>query len=920
MLKHFLMLVCGMLCLTSCLSSKTSSERRAARAAEARGEIVIGVVDTSTAPSLFLEGIALAVDDLNQHGGVLGRKITTLLADDRGEIDKGQQVAKKFAGNQDVIAVVGHRYSSVAIPVSVIYEQHGILFMSPGAAHPNLTRYKGTFTFRNIPSDEEIGQQAAEFAYRHGFRKIVIFYERDDASKRLSEIFYTRADSLGIEIPTTRSYFAEWETDFRNTLSDVKKDYIFDAMFIAGRLPTAGMLIRQARDMGITVPFLGSDGLDSPQLWTDAGRAAEGTMVATVFDPKQPTRLTRDFVKRFTEQYGVEPDTWAAQGYDAIQVLAYAIERNGSTVPIVMASTLRFLDRWEGVTGSYAFTLNGDITGKSIFFKIAKNGGFEFLERDAAVAQSIVDPLYVIEDITLRIPLPGEVDTVDPGFAYSTTSIEVVEQLFLGLTDLDPQTYDVVPELAEHWTVSEDGKVYQFHLRHGVTWTDGTPVTAHDVIWAIQRNLNPDTKSPLASMLYIVKNAQKIHSGEITDYSALGVKALDDYTVEFTLERPMTHFLVLARTEAYRPLPRQVIERYGKTWTDLAHIQTNGSYRLAAMETGMVILRKNPTYYDAEHVNIPEVRYYIVPSQSVAMVMYRQRELDVLGEPYTGIPTEDLPRIKTDLVLSKEFVNFPVFCTVAYGFNTKRPPVDQLLVRKAISTAIDRQLLVDLSLRGGEIPATTFACPPVSGAVDIQEEVGIPFNPVQAQQWLAEAGYPGGQGFPEITVLYNTNDPKAYSSTAHPIQAFLKHYLNIPVKLQGVSSLEYRKLRKQPNTPHLFRIRWCADYPDASSFLNALFHPTTSPNDIGWENAEFAKLMEEGMRTADPVQRKAMYKRAEQILCEEEAAVIPLYFEVASTLVNPRVKGFSIMAIFGGQHIRDWSLQKYRYEEKGRNF
>jgi ABC-type oligopeptide transport system substrate-binding subunit/ABC-type branched-subunit amino acid transport system substrate-binding protein len=896
--------------LTACdvLQPPVSREEREKRANQSENAIVIGIVDSSTAPSLFQKGVNLAVNEINQRGGVLNRKIQTIVADDKGDMDEGRRIAKQFAKNPDLIAVIGHVYDKVAIPVSIIYEEHGILLLSPGASDPSLTLFGKDFTFRNIPNGVEVGRQIAQFVHEKGFKRVVVFYLREDTYQRLTNNFKEQAGSLGITIPVTRSFF-EKQIDFRSVLADLKKNETFDAIFIAGRVPVAGYLIKQARGMGLEMPIIGTDGLDSPQLWTVAGRAAEETIVMTVFDPAQPTRATREFVKQFKATYGIEPDTWAAQGYDAVQVLAYAMEQSGSTVPIVLSNTLRFLERWAGVTGAYAFTPKGDITGKAIFFKQARNGSFEFLAREAETAIP-VDPQYVIEDITLRIPLSAEPETIDPGLASTTTATEVIEQLFLGLTSLDPKTYQAVPALAEKWTVNAEGTVYQFSLRKGVTWTDGKPVTAHDVVWTIQRNINPALKAPSANMLYVLKNGAAINQGKLADVTAIGVQAIDDLTVEFTLESPAPYFPTMLNYAVFRPLPRQVLDQYPEIWTDPGHIQTNGAYKLARWEKGrMLILRRSPTYYDSLHVAIPEVRYYIVPIASVALAMYQQRQLDVIGGTYTNIPRDETTRIKTDPLLRQEYRNEPAFCTVAYGFNTKRPPVDNPLVRKAIAAAIDRRLLIELSTRGGEEPATTFTRPPIFGAVDPGENVGIRFNPGRAAKWLAEAGYPDGKDFPDITILYNTTTPTAYSTTAHPLQSFLNHYLHITAKLQPVSFKDFRQLREQPNTPHMFRLSWCADYPDANNFLNQMFHPTKSPNWIGWTNQEFADLMDRAAQITDPNQRKALYKRAEQILCEDEAAVVPLYYEVAPILVHPRVKGWYYMAI-GGQHICDWSLQK----------
>jgi ABC-type oligopeptide transport system substrate-binding subunit len=656
--------------------------------------------------------------------------------------------------------------------------------------------------------------------------------------------------------------------------------------------------------MGINVPILGSELLDSSELWNIAGKTAEGTIVSTVFDPKQPKTPTRKFVKEFKARLGFEPDAWAAQGYDAVRLLAYAIETSGSFDPIVIGTTLRLLKNWEGVTGIYSFQDNGGISGKTIFFKEIKGGNFRFLERQLREEISLFE---VIEDVTLRLPVEGVITTIDPGLCSDVTSIEIVEQLFMGLTDFDPETYEAVPELAKEWRVSEDGKTYRFLMRNDVTWTDGKPVTAHDVVWAVQRNIKPETNSPYAYVMSVIKNAAAINSGEIKDLSQIGVRAIDDFTVEFELEHPAAYFPGMAGLWVFRPLPRDIIAVHGDQWTHPEYIQTNGSYRLFAWEKGMVlILRKNPMYFNAEKVSIPEVRYYVIPESTVGMAMYRSNQLDIMGGTYLRLPIDQLPNIMSSPEFSGEFFQEPTLCTYSYGFNTRRPPMDNLLVRKAISAAIDRKLLVQLIARGNE-SATTFTRPPVFGAVDPKEKVGISFDPLQARAWLAEAGYPDGQGFPEIEVMYNQSE--THEKIARAIQTFLKHYLNINLKLSPQEWEDYVRLRGNPETHHLYRFGWCADYPDANNWLNELFHPTKSPNYPGWNNQEFGELMELAERETDIEKRKQLYKRAEQILCEEECVMLPIYFEAGGFLVKPRIKGWYNMAL-GGQHIRNWYLEE----------
>jgi oligopeptide transport system substrate-binding protein len=508
----------------------------------------------------------------------------------------------------------------------------------------------------------------------------------------------------------------------------------------------------------------------------------------------------------------------------------------------------------------------------------------------------------------LRLPLNGAVKTLDPGLILKINQIELVEQLFLGLTDFDPKTYEVLPELAKEWQISEGGTVYTFRLRQDVKWTNGEPVKAQDIVWAIRRNISPFTDSPYAHTLYIIKNAEQIYLGEISDITELGVLALDDYTVEFTLKQPASYFPALVSLWTYRPLPRKAIEQYGAEWIEPKYILTNGPYLLSEWEKGQhLILNKNPDYYDAEKVSIPKVDYMIVNENSLALAMYEKNELDIIGgQVYRKLPEREMSRIKSDPRLRKERYITPSFCTEWYGFNTKRAPMDNPFVRKAIAAAIDKKTLLNVIIKGEDVPATTFIPPPIFGAIEASEDMGILFRPKQARAWLTKAGYPDGKGFPEVVLMYNNS--KTHHEVAKAIKTILKHHLNIDIVIQGYEFIPYISLLNQENKPHLFRMSWCPDYPDAHVGLYEVFHPTEGINWIGWNNLEFVQEVERAMKISNPKKRKKHYFRAEQILTEEEAVIIPLYFSMTQYLVKPWVKEWSPIG-FGGQQILFWRLE-----------
>ena len=217
----------------------------------------------------------------------------------------------------------------------------------------------------------------------------------------------------------------------------------------------------------------------------------------------------------------------------------------------------------------------------------------------------------------LRIPLLAGVPTIDPGLVEDSISIEIVEQLFLGLTDFDPKSYEVIPELALDWSQNRDGKKYTFRLRNDVRWTNGDRVTAHDIVWAMRRNIDPVTESPYANAIFPLKNAVAINEGKIPQMEKLGVKALDDFTIEFELVSPIGYFPAIAGIWTYRPLHRKTLAKHGTKWTQPKYLVSNGSYILKEWQPDkQLILSKNDAYFAADSVDIEHVRYLVIPEAS----------------------------------------------------------------------------------------------------------------------------------------------------------------------------------------------------------------------------------------------------------------------------------------------------------------
>ena len=500
----------------------------------------------------------------------------------------------------------------------------------------------------------------------------------------------------------------------------------------------------------------------------------------------------------------------------------------------------------------------------------------------------------------LRKNLGTEPPTLDPALSTDTASIAVVEQLFLGLTDFDDETMEVIPELAKDWWASDDGLAWTFVMRDDVKWTNGKPVTAYDVEYGVKRTLNPATASDYAYVLYIIKGAQDYNTGKVEDASTVSVKAVGDYIVRFELNHAAGYFPAIAGMWIARPQPKEVIEKWGDKWTEPENIVTNAHYILKEwVHDDYLVLVKNPDSYEADKVQIDEIYAVMIEEQSTALALYEGGELDVVHD----VPLEDMDRLKTDPILSKELYIAPRLCTYYYGFNNEKFPFDNPLVRKAFASAIDRQTLITTILKGEQRPATTFSCPGIFGWVDPAEEIGHPFNVEKAREFLAQAGYPGGEGFPVVTLMFNTSE--SHRKIAQVIQAMWQQVLEIKVNLANQEWKVYLKTCVE-DAPQIYRLGWCADYPDANNWLNDVFNSKSESNYANFSNPEFDKLVEAAARESDPAKRKEMYQKAERILCDTDAAITPIYWYTRVVMTKPYVE--RTYAPMGGEHIKDWKI------------
>jgi branched-chain amino acid transport system substrate-binding protein len=260
--------------------------------------------------------------------------------------------------------------------------------LTPASTNPDLTHQGFHRVFRTVHHDQLVGREMAQYAQAQGYRIIMICYARNEYGLGLANAFEQEAVKLGLQIPDRQSYeqaAINSQSNFARIL-DSWKGQPFDAIFVTGAPPQAGHFIAQARQQGITVPIFGGDALDTPQLMDAAGSEAEGVVIASVFHPDNPRPEVQRFVEAFERRYGKKPDSWAARGYEAVSLLAYAIQTGGSAEPSIIAHTLRTMQTWQGITGSFHFDERGDVVGKSIIRIVVRNKEFAFLE-DISFAQ-----------------------------------------------------------------------------------------------------------------------------------------------------------------------------------------------------------------------------------------------------------------------------------------------------------------------------------------------------------------------------------------------------------------------------------------------------------------------------------------------------------------------------------------------------
>lgn len=479
----------------------------------------------------------------------------------------------------------------------------------------------------------------------------------------------------------------------------------------------------------------------------------------------------------------------------------------------------------------------------------------------------------------------AEVASLDPHKTEGVSESHVIRDLLEGLVNQDANG-KTIPGVAESWETT-DNKTFIFHLRKDAKWSNGDPVTAHDFVYSFQRAVNPSTASPYSWYLNMTTmlNASDIIAGK-KDSSTLGVKALDDYTFEVKLQSAIPYFVMMMGHTTVKPVHKATVEKFGDKWTKPGNFVGNGAFVINKWVVNERIeLIANKQYWDNAKTVLTKVTFLPIENQVAEMNRFLSGEIDITFE----LPNEHFRRLKKEYPESLSIKGD--LCTYYYNFNTHKAPFDDVRVRKAISYAIDRNIIANAILGQGQKPAY-FLTPeivagfspelPAYGKLSQQE------RNAQAKQLLEEAGYNKANPL-KFTLLYNTSEN--HKKLAVAIGSMWKKTLGVEVTLENQEWKTYLESKKQGDF-EVARAAWCGDYNEASTFTSLMEGGNTTGG-IHYKSDAYDKLIKQAIETTDEAQRQKLYY-AQETLLAEDMPLAPIYQYVKARLLNPAVGGYAV--------------------------
>jgi oligopeptide transport system substrate-binding protein len=473
-----------------------------------------------------------------------------------------------------------------------------------------------------------------------------------------------------------------------------------------------------------------------------------------------------------------------------------------------------------------------------------------------------------------------EPQTLDPAQVTGQLEGRIDLALFEGLTTRNAKG-DIIPGMALTWETSPDGLTYTFHLRPGIKWSNGDPLTAYDFLNSWKRVLEPSTASQYAYQLYYLVNGEAYGTGKISDFSQVGVKAPDDHTIICTLAHPTAYFLELTSFQTLCPVHLPTVTKYGDEWTKPGKMVSNGPYMLTQWRLNdYIMLEANPYYW--RPVAVHRIKVLPTNNPTACFNLFFSGKTDLIQDT-RSIPSALVQDIKNE----PYFHSNPFGATSFVRFNVKRKPFDDVRVRKALALALDKEDIVTKITRCGEKVADTLVPPGNAGYTPPQ---GLSYNVAAARQLLAEAGYPDGKGFPDVKLLYAKRG--SGEQVAAEMQALWKRDL-------GITSIGLRaqEWKVYLNTQDLLDFdldlgAWIGDYNDPQTFID-MFVTNGGNNDTGWGDPQYDQMLATSENTADPAARMKILSDMEKTLVDDQVPIIPIYFWVGMALYQPdKVGGF----------------------------
>lgn len=481
--------------------------------------------------------------------------------------------------------------------------------------------------------------------------------------------------------------------------------------------------------------------------------------------------------------------------------------------------------------------------------------------------------------------------TIDPQLNSAVDGSTIIHNAFEGLMREDKDA-KIVPAVAKSYDLSKDGTVYTFHLREDAKWSDGKNVVAGDFEYAWKRALNPKVAAEYAYQLYYIKNGQNYYEGKATA-DEVGVKAIDDATLEVTLEAPVPYFLSLAAFPTYFPVRQDAVEANPERWTLSPETYiSNGPFKMKEWNAKEnIVFVKNENYWNAKNVKLETLDIRLIDDEITYLNAFRSGELDIIEAP----PQAEIP----GLLAEGTAKIYPYLGTYFYVVNVSEEAkkIDSAAaeitanpkVRKALALAIDRSLIVDKVAQGGQSPALSYV---PAGILDSEgKEFQKEYLPAkadieQAKKLLAEAGYPNGEGIPTLTLTFNTG--QGHQNIAQAVQDMWKTNLGINVELKNEEWAVFQDTRN--NFQYIIaRHGWIADYNDPMTFLD-MWTTGNGQNNSGYSNTEYDKLIADAKVELDGAKRTELLHKAEDILMEE-MPIIPVYYYTNILCINPKVHG-----------------------------